>query len=75
MVKSRRPRQRLTLRNFPIYINDYLTEVNADLSRKPWDLVKKREAFAIWSNDGRVFIKWSENSRLLYVQSLGDLSD
>ena len=34
MVKSRGPRQRLTSRISPIYINDHLTEVNANLFSK-----------------------------------------
>ncbi len=75
VVKSRRPRQKLTFRGTPVYINDHLTEINAELSRKARDLVKKHEAFATWTNEGRVFIKWSENSRPSNVQSLGDLSD
>ena len=75
MVKSRQPRKRLTFHISPIYINDHLTEVNAYISRKVRDLVKRGGAFATWTNDGHVFIKWPENSRPSYVQSLGNLSD
>jgi len=74
VMKARPPRQTLEFRGSSIYINDHLTDINAELSFKSRDLVKKHEAFSTWTNDGRIFIKWTERDRPTLVLSLDDLS-
>jgi hypothetical protein len=73
IMKSRPPKQTLSFNGTPIYINDHLTKHNADLFFKSRQLVKQKEAHSAWVRDGRVYIKWSQNSRATHVVSMLDL--
>jgi hypothetical protein len=63
LVRSRRPKETLQYHGAPIYLNDHLTSMNSDFYQKARKLVKDKVAFATWTRDGQVYLKWSESDK------------
>lgn len=73
VIKARRPKQTLSFRGGTIYINEHLTDTNANLLHTVRQLIKKGDAHSSWTRNGQIYIKWEQNSRPLRVQSTADL--
>ena len=72
VIKARRPKQKLSFHGNLIYVNEHLTEINAKFARTARQFVKKNEAYASWTRDGQIFIKWSADSTPIRIQSAED---
>ena len=72
VIKVRRPKQKLSFHGNLIYVNEHLTEINAKFARTARQFVKKNEAYASWTRDGQIFIKWSADSTPIRIQSAED---
>ncbi len=72
VMNARKPKETLKFHGNSIYINEHLTAANADLARRARQLVKDDDAFATWTRNGQIFIKWNAMARPVRVRSVAD---
>lgn len=80
-LQARKDRKTLSARELhasfpdqPVWLNDHLTQENAELFREARQLRRDNKLAAVWTSDGRVLIKRTPTSGPMRVASLRALS-
>jgi len=60
--------------NGGIFVNNYLTQYNSNLFFKSRMFAKENNFKFVWFNDGKIFIKKSESSKVNIIYDETDLS-
>lgn len=63
LLKSRRPREKLSFRGNDIFINEHWTHLNSKLIYMARQMVKNHQAHSTWTKDGHIFIRWTDHDR------------